>query len=469
MSLIETPARLMEVADLGGDPNKMVKAFAAGAPFRAATVDELINESNSFRRPVRPDDLDFLDYATELPAEEVGSLSALLGHRMLLNAYETDLVFLPEAQAGPSWTDSRSFYSIESRVLAELARPVLEHHLFSFLEQPVAGSSGPAASLVDHVVAEHQRLAMDDRVGSAIRELKDPGAAMRFLVLQLSAAAPSRAAALGRGALGDDAGTIDVTGAFFAAFEQERRRLPLLRQLLLGCGLSDAPRAYWQFYLGSTLASVTYLHRVCRDHARLFEAVGALLHHIAVRPVLAAQHGVLAQETVGADARYFDVPSLTADALRAQVEAIVSPLLERYGDVFANDCRRGFDAATRLAAIAEDDLVTQVSWIDELERYKAKGDAIRRHIHDEGIEVQLDTFVESWEVTSTTHVHDDHRLVVIERGEMHFWNNVGPKIPLSTGDAILIPKGRLHGSTVLSGECTYHQPIIPDAMLEKLA
>ena len=48
---------------------------------------------------------------------------------------------------------------------------------------------------------------------------------------------------------------------------------------------------------------------------------------------------------------------------------------------------------------------------------------------------------------------------------MHFWNNVGPKIALRTGDAVLIPQGRLHGSTVLSGECTYHQPIIPDAML----
>lgn len=469
MSLIEMPARLIEVATSGCDPNKVVKAFVADAPFRAATVDELINESNPFRRPVRPDDLDFLDYATTLPAEETGSLSALLGHRMLLNAYEIDLIFLPVAPEGSSWTDSRSVYSLENRLLAELARPVLEHHLFSFLELSVDGSSGSAASLVDHVVAEHERLAGEDRVGGVIRGLKDPGAAMLFLMLQLSADSPSRAAALGRGALGDDGGTIDVTGAFFHAFEQERRRLPLLRELLLGCGLSDAPRAYWQFYLGSTLASVTYLHRVCRDHARLFEAVGALLHHTAVQPVLATQHGALAQEILGSDLRYFDVSSLTAGELKGRTEAIVSPLLERYGDVFADGCRRGFDSAERLAAIAEDDLIAQISWADQLEHYKAKGDAIRQHIHNKGIEVDLDTFVESWEVTSTTHVHNDHRLVVIEQGEMHFWNNVGPKIPLSTGDAILIPKGRLHGSSVLSGECTYHQPIIPDAVLEEIS
>jgi hypothetical protein len=452
-----------------GDPNEVVKAFAACAPFRAATVDELINDANPFRRPVRPDDLDFLDYSTELSAEACASLSALLGHRMLLNAYEADLVFLPQPEPSPSWADGQTFYAPESRLLAELARPVLERHLFSFVDQPPADAPGATASLVDHVIDEYERLGADDQVGAAIRALKDPAAAMLFLVLQLSGAAPSRAAALGRCALGDDGGAIDVTGAFFTAFQQERQRLAFLRELLLGCGLSDAPRAYWQFYLGSTLATATYLHRVCRDRTRLFEAVGALVHETVVRPLRGAQHGALAQDVLDLRGRYFDVPQPTTDELRAQVEAIVSPLLDRYGDVFASDCRKGFDTAQRLAAIAADDLVTQVGWADELERAKATGDAIRRHLHDNAIVVDLDTFVESAEVTSTTHVHDDHRLVVIEQGEMHFWNNVGPKIPLSTGDAILIPKARLHGSTVLSGECTYHQPIIPDSMLEQFS
>ncbi|MCL9795520.1 hypothetical protein MXD58_014660, partial [Frankia sp. AgKG'84/4] len=84
-----------------------------------------------------------------------------------------------------------------------------------------------------------------------------------------------------------------------------------------------------------------------------------------------------------------------------------------------------------------------------------------------GIEVDLDTFVESCDETSTTHVHDEHRLVMIETGDMHFWNNITHKISLTDGDKILIPKSRLHGSTVLSGSCTYHQPIIPDEMYAK--
>ncbi|HEX3875038.1 MAG TPA: cupin domain-containing protein [Solirubrobacteraceae bacterium] len=443
-----------------------MKAFAAGAPFAAATVDELVNESNPFRRPVRPDDLDFLDYTAELPAADAGSLSGLLGHRMLLNAYETDLVFLPQADPSPSWTDSRSFYSPESRLLADLARPVLEHHLFSHLDDPAEDSPCEAASIVDQAIAEHERLAETDLTGHAIRDLVDPRSGSVLLLLQVSATAASRAAALGRCALGDDARAIDVTGAFLAAFVEERSRLPQLDRLLLDADLSVGPRAYWQFYLGSTLACTTHLHRVCRDHARLFEAIGALVHHTAVQPVLAEQRRELIGQTVGANVEYFDPPSGAPRSLRTQIEAIVAGPLDRYGSAFAEGCRRGFDAARRLAATAENDFITQISWADRLDANKARGQAIRQHLHDEQIEVDLDTFVEGCEVTSTTHVHDDHRLVVIERGEMHFWNNAGPKIPLATGDAILIPKGRLHGSTVLSGECTYHQPIIPDEILE---
>lgn len=69
---------------------------------------------------------------------------------------------------------------------------------------------------------------------------------------------------------------------------------------------------------------------------------------------------------------------------------------------------------------------------------------------------------------STTHVHNDHRLVVIESGQMVFWGNLGMKLRLQPGEMILVPQGRLHGSSVESDECTYHQPIIPDDWVRSL-
>ena len=57
---------------------------------------------------------------------------------------------------------------------------------------------------------------------------------------------------------------------------------------------------------------------------------------------------------------------------------------------------------------------------------------------------------------------------MIESGKMHFWNNITHQIELNAGDKVLIPLSRLHGSTVLSGECTYHQPIIPEEILRRI-
>lgn len=468
MHVPDTAVPGLTTSSTRGEVNETIKAFAVAPQFRAATVDELINEANPFRRPVRPDDLSFLDYSSALTADEVGSLSALLGHRMLLNAYEAELVFLPDVSSLASTADAQAFYSSDGRLRAERARPILERHLFSYLAEAEPAAPAPVGPLVDHMLSERDRLAANDFVGCAIRSLARPREAMLFVLLQLSATLPTRMAAIGRGALGDDSGQVDVTGAFLAAFQQERERLSQLRELLSACGLTPAPRAYWQFYLGSTMATVTYLHGVCRDHSRLFEATGALLHHTVAQPVLDQQYQALSQATLGFTPRLFAGAAPTAAESRAQIEALVLPLLECYGEDFAVGCRRGFDASARLASLAADDLVAQVTWADQLERYKAKAEGLRRLIRDEEIEIDLDTFVESWEVTSTTHVHDDHRLVVIEEGEMHFWNNIGEKIRLSTGDAVLIPKGRLHGSTVLSGECTYHQPIIPDELLERV-
>jgi quercetin dioxygenase-like cupin family protein len=57
-------------------------------------------------------------------------------------------------------------------------------------------------------------------------------------------------------------------------------------------------------------------------------------------------------------------------------------------------------------------------------------------------------------------VHDEDRLLIIESGQMDFWNCLGARHTYVPGDMAFIPKHRLHGSVVLSGECVYHQPVI---------
>jgi hypothetical protein len=450
------------------DANDTIREYAAAAPFRSAEVYELVNEENPFRRPVRPDDLDWLDFTRILGPDETGSLSALLGNRILLNIYEADLLFWPQPAPHPSSENAADFYSDEARRLGELSRPTLERHLFTHLEQDAA-EPVDGAQLADEIVslAETEAAAVDATV-TAIRGCDDPARAATFALLQLSARLPSAGVALGRLALGDDGGTQpELTRMALARLARDHERAAQMRALFEELALVAAPRAYWQFYLPSTLATVTYRHRVGRDHRRVFEAVGALLFDHVAESVAAERLTALVRETLGAETSCFE--AAPEGSLRDDVATVVTQLWKRYGDDFSAGCRAGLRAAEKLQRAADHDLRTQVTWADDLETYKAKARRLHEWIESSGIEIDLDTFVESCEETSTTHVHDDHRLVVIEAGQMHFWNNTGARIGLDTGDMVLIPKGRLHGSTVLSGECTYHQPIIPDDMLRAIA
>jgi len=129
---------------------------------------------------------------------------------------------------------------------------------------------------------------------------------------------------------------------------------------------------------------------------------------------------------------------------------------------------QGLDAAGKLAERARWDLGEQLKWLSTIDRYCVYARKISERIEAECPGIDRDTFVEPREMCSTTHVHDDHRLVTIEQGVMHFWGNLTMRLEMNPGDRVLIPEGRLHGSTVLSEECTYHQPIIPDAWVQEL-
>jgi hypothetical protein len=174
---------------------------------------------------------------------------------------------------------------------------------------------------------------------------------------------------------------------------------------------------------------------------------------------------------LGADGRYFRArsagPDLTGGGLERFLGELLGPLHATFGQEVPDGFHRGFADAAWLAALWDRDVTEQLAWADRIEEYQEKAEKLDQHIANENIEVDLDTFVETSEETSTTHVHNEHRLVMIEVGQMHFWNNVTHKIELNRGDKLLIPVSRLHGSTVLSGSCTYHQPIIPDEMLRQ--
>lgn len=454
------------------DPNDVLKAFAANRAFRAADWDELTTEDNPYRRPVRPDDLAWLDYSGPMHVDDALKLSGLLGHRMLRNVYDLDALYLPPSRIPTVTKDQEAFYSEENRRLSALAKPVLEQHLFSLLDGERTPLGEPTVGALVRHVTEYfeQRRAHPSAAVDAVLKTKDRRAAGTFLLLQLSAFLPAMNTAVGRAALGEyDLAHDALRPLLLDEYRKWVSSSGSYSRMLGGADLKPAAAAYWQLYLNSSLARGNYLHHTSVNREHTFAFLGALVHKKIDEAVTRDRLEAVISECLTTDTGYFrNVPGPDETDPAALVRQLVTPLVAEYGDQVVEDFHRGFADAAWFAGLWEQDLREQVEWADAIEEYQAKAEKIDAYLKEENIEVDLDTFVESWEETSTTHVHDEHRLVMIESGQMHFWNNVTHKIELHEGDKLLIPVTRLHGSTVLSGECTYHQPIIPDDMLARI-
>jgi hypothetical protein len=122
----------------------------------------------------------------------------------------------------------------------------------------------------------------------------------------------------------------------------------------------------------------------------------------------------------------------------------------------------GFALGREVTDSAFRDLAAQLNWLSNIDTFLTAATLLTTRIDLEWPDIDRDTFIEPREMCSTTHVHNDHRLVTVETGDMIFWGHPDMELELTVGDKVLIPAGRLHGSTVTSESCTYHQPIIPE-------
>lgn len=464
----EQPVEWLSLLDKEDDPNDIVKAFARNPAFRAAEWAELTTEDNPFRRPVRPDDLEWLDYAEPMPVERVLLLSGLLGHRMLRNIYDAELLYVQPRASTAADTDRANFYSTRNRVLGELAKPILERHLFTFLD----GERGPLATpelpaLLDYVRDyRDRRAATPNKAFDAAMATKGRREAATFVLLQLSAFLPAMNAALARNAIGEyDIAHPGLRSLLLGEYQTWAGDAPKYRSLLADGELTPTTGAYWQLYLNSSLARGNHLHHLAANHERLFEFLGALAHKKIDEQITADRFAAVFADGLNSDGAYFH--NRPAAPVATYVRDLIGPLADTFGPAVLEGFHRGFADAAWYAQLWDRDLAEQLTWADRIPEYQEKAEKIDQTITNENIEVDLDTFVETSAETSTTHVHNEHRLVMIEVGQMHFWNNTTHKIELNQGDKLLIPVSRLHGSTVLSGSCTYHQPIIPDDMLRQ--
>ncbi|MCY0386851.1 peptide synthetase [Robbsia sp. Bb-Pol-6] len=443
----------------------LIQQFAAARPFRSALVSELVLEDDYHRRALRPEDFAFLKFAKPVRMHNVSRLPSLAANRTLLSIYESGAARLPRSAAPEEWARFTAFSSDDVQVQGARIAPFLEAYAFDYLARDHAcGDDLSAAARRLQRIVDDEAAFWDATFARLMRnDYLEEG--LRFIMVQRWCLAPSKRHALARAAAN---GLLDALPADARpATAGDASHAELYARVAAACGVTRQQHAYWQFYLPTSLAKCNLLHALARRPDRAFGLIGAAFAAEAEWLAFSA-----ALERACAHLRPAQRP---ADDARAGRDDLVERFARaweaigaRCGAQAQSQAAAGLSAAERLCERARWDLGEQLLWLSSIRHYIDFAHRISARIDAECPEIDRETFVEPHEMCSTTHVHNDHRLVTIQEGDMLFWGNVGMQLKMHRGDMVLIPDGRLHGSTVVSGECTYHQPIIPDDWVQAL-
>lgn len=441
-----------------------IRVFAAAECFRSATVDELELQDDFFRRPLRPEDLSFINLKTPVTRETICDLPSLASQRMLRCMYDQSIIKFPRSSDQRDLDRRNSFYNPANRRAAASLAPFLERFSFGFLSQP--RTSTPTSDDVKEAFKRYLRQAKV--AASALRKnfLEGPGSApaVRFLMIQ-------------KWCLGTLKSMHAASAASCSCFDLIPRQYrpetgalaedaALLAQLAIDLNVDRGLHTFWQFYLPTCLAETNYIGALASAPERAVALLGAcyvaefewcLLAHM-VRGHGSQPCGSLDETDIErASGEIFARFSAACDVLAG---ALGAPGLSEWQD--------GMASAVQLSDLSRTDLGTQLRWLAGIEDYVAIARQIDHRIRSERATIDRETFVEPREMCSTTHIHNDHRLVVVESGTMVFWGRPGMQFTMNPGEMVLVPRGRLHGSSVLSEQCVYHQPIIPEEWVRPL-
>lgn len=437
-------------------------AYAGQPQFRSAEGHEVIF-ANPFHRPVRAHDLSFLDFSRPVNQEHVYTLSSLMGNRMLLNIYETDLPIVGEALSQQALVDRAAFYSTNNRILGERVRSMLERHCFDWIDHSASDAERSPTAFIERSVAEFVHSAQ--AVVQSIETSDSRHRMVQFLAIQICGPLRTRDFVLqGYRVVDLDGHWREWIGAVSGAMSARHSATSALAR---AAQLSETPHAYWQFYLGSQLAVANYLAGITREPSRFFETIGAIvIDRLCSAQLARCWDGVLVS-AFGANASLWNTESCDySDAPASEALNLLEKVPREAQTEALNAFNRGVRGMCRILIAANEDLGRQIAWAGHASAHRKMAEDYIRVIRDQALVIDMETFVEPSSERSTTHVHDTDRLLVIESGEMDFWHSFGEPLRFGPGDMIFVPKHRLHGSVVTTDQCVYHQPIVSSKLRE---
>lgn len=414
--------------------------------------------NSPYVRPCRPQDLDESILSTSPGEESWNDPNHLLAQRLLLNIYEQDSIFLPQAPRVLDFEEFQSFYDTGLMACGHSIRANLEHFLFGWLKKSIH-VEGPwnLDSFLAYTDSILQKIAQSEsRLYQELTTSRDPQSAARFYLVQCAGDFLSEASAMGRNVLGSFG---SHTSELFKILIDEygygvhqKKHSFLFEELLKQAELSHHIHHYWQFYTPVSIALINYFHYVSANHASFFSYLGTLYFtEASLAHVSHAQSRIIKDIFQGrVSTQYFDEHShIDVHHGRMVLNKLIVPLVEEYGDKILPYILRGFEEFRLLQDLADRELFAHIKWHDQLDEYKQKASVLRAFYESDM------SFTEKKGELSVTHTHPVDELFWVEEGEIEFVASPDKSILLSAGEGIVIPQGMLHGSIVTSEHCQY--------------
>ncbi|OCH38077.1 iron-containing redox enzyme family protein [Aliivibrio fischeri] len=419
--------------------------------------------TSPYQRPCRPQDLEHISLNKELCKHDYSSNHNLLVQRSLLNIYELDLIFLP-THKNKSLKDFYKFYNDENLKNGSAVLASLENNVFSFLNDEVKISGKWDKEDFDKYTKDKiQQIANSESdLYKKILNSKDPKAAAKFFLIQCSGDFLSEASAMARNVLGNFG---PITSELFKVLideygygVHEKKHSSIFEKLMKDAGLNSDIHYYWNFYTPTSISLINYFHYISKNHNKFFKYLGALYFTEATLASATKHQSKVINEVFKGEVNslYFDEHShIDVHHGRMALENIIHPLIEELGEQIIPDILAGFEEFAVLQDIADEELYKHIEVHDNLNNLIKEAESIK-DTSDSSV------FIETKGEISVSHIHHNNELFMVNEGELELYFSPFKKVTLKSGERIIIPKGILHMSKVLSDKCQYSVKSLKD-------
>jgi mannose-6-phosphate isomerase-like protein (cupin superfamily) len=415
-----------------------------------------------WERPLRLHTAHTIDFDQPVNNTTILDYKSLFANRVLSYLYERDLVFLPAegCKIEPPQSHFNKFYNTEDNVALSLLQFHLEKYCLGFLPKEVnVVGQWTKKKFLEYYRERTQTTtytSLEYLTQTPIRPLN-----AQVLLVQHGLDFLVEASHMTK-IIGGDFGVLQseifkVLIDEFGYGVHKAKHSQLFKELLKSIAMSPETHYYWQFYLTSTLLLNNFFHYITTHKQHFFKYLGAIcLAEQTFGPYCKRVAEVL--QTVYADkidVRYYlEHAHIDDHHGRMMLEDVVLRAIDLYGVTIIPEIVTGMEWSLYIQELCDADFLAQITWMEMQARYKSAGMRIKDKVMTDAT-ITSQTFTETYKELSTTHVHDQDELCVINSGKMKFINGLGCYTHLNAGEATVIRRNRLHGAIIDSTICQY--------------